>query len=116
MRVQERREAGAHLVRPEAPRLDAALAPALQRRLAGLADQGAARVVLDLGGVRFMDSSGLAAVAAGFKSLRAAGGELAVCGLSDNVEDLFRLTRLDRVVKVYPSTEAALEALGGPGA
>jgi anti-sigma B factor antagonist len=113
MRVQESRKAGAHLVRPEAPRLDAGLAPALQRRLDLLADQGAAQVVLDLGGVQFMDSSGLAAVAAGFKRLRAAGGQLAVCGLNDNVEDLFRLTKLDRVVKVYPSAEAALEALGG---
>jgi anti-anti-sigma factor len=54
----------------------------------------AKRLVLDLGEVTFMDSSGLGAVMAAYVSARTSGCELRVVNLSKQVRELFRMTRV----------------------
>jgi len=54
----------------------------------------AKRLVLDLGEVTFMDSSGLGAVMAVYVSARTSGCELRVVNLTKQVRELFRMTRV----------------------
>jgi len=51
------------------------------------------RMVLDLGRLRFIDSSGLGAILSCLRQLNTAGGELKLCGLSKPVRALFELVR-----------------------
>jgi anti-sigma B factor antagonist len=54
----------------------------------------AKRLVLDLGEVTFMDSSGLGAVMAAYVSALSSGCELRVVNLTKQVRELFRMTRV----------------------
>ncbi len=79
------------------PRLDAAVATAFKDKVREVLSQTEQPVTLDLGQVLFMDSSGLGAVIAIFKTLPKT-RELEICGITPNVERVFRLTRMDAVL------------------
>jgi anti-sigma B factor antagonist len=66
--------------------------------------------VLDLGAVDFMDSSALGAVVSCLKAVGGR-GDLAVSGAHGAVLQLFKLTRLDRVLKLHDTPEAAAAAI-----
>jgi anti-sigma B factor antagonist len=103
------------LARLDVARLDAAAAPGLRNATADLANQGKFRVVLDLGGVEFVDSSGLGALIHMHKTLQPQGG-FAMCQVDPRVAQLFKVTRLDRVVAIAATATdaAALVKAGAP--
>jgi anti-sigma B factor antagonist len=79
---------------------------AVQRHLAA----GAASIVLDLSKVEFIDSSGLGAILGVLKRMPK-GCELILCGTTDAVTSMFKLTRLDRVFTMKKSVDEAVSAL-----
>ncbi|MCJ1900063.1 MULTISPECIES: STAS domain-containing protein [Paracoccus] len=91
-------------IRVDEKRLDAAIATAFKDRVRGMIAGGGAQVTLDLGGVEFMDSSGLGAVIAIYKAMPA-GRKLTLTGLTPNVERVFHLTRMDTVLTIRKSVE-----------
>lgn len=86
-------------IRVDESRLDAAIATAFKDRVRNLVAHSGSSVVLDLTPVDFMDSSGLGAIIAIYKSLPT-GRRLELVGLSPNVERVFRLTRMDTVLSI----------------
>ena len=89
-------------------RIDAAVAVRFKNRMMELATTPSERVVLDLSHVEFLDSSGLGAVVGSMKQLGRA-RRLDLAGLTPTVEKVFRITRMDRVFRIFPSTDAAIE-------
>ena len=67
------------------------------------------RIVVDLSGVPYMDSSGVASLVKLLARIRKTGIELRLCGLTDRVRSIFEITRLDSVFQIYPSQQEALE-------
>ena len=88
-------------------RIDAAVAVRFKDKMEELTEVSTERVILDLSQVEFLDSSGLGAVVGSMKHL---GRErkLDLAALTPTVEKVFRITRMDRVFRIFPSTEAAL--------
>ncbi len=86
-------------------RLDTTTKDALTQQVKQIAHQKAALVLLDMSQVEFVDSSGLGAIVAALKSLRSAGGELALCQPSEQVKTLLEITGLERIIKVYPNRQ-----------
>ncbi len=97
------------VVKPLDPRIDASSALDFKGKMVDWINQGHHCFILDLSSVDFIDSSGLSAIVSVLKTL--GGGKLCISGLKDTVKSLFRLTRMDRVFQIYPSTEEALAAL-----
>ena len=95
--------------------IDMAVADELRVRLASLVEQGRVALILDLGRVMYIDSSGLGAVVAAMKQARASGGDLALCALEDDVRAVFQMTRLDTVLAVHPTRERAVAASTSAG-
>lgn len=87
-------------------RLDAALAPQLKQQIAKLIQQGHRYLILDLSQVKFMDSSGLGIIVSILKLLQGQ-GDLSLCGAKGAVNQLFRLTHMDKVFTIYPDIEQA---------
>ena len=67
-------------------------------------------VVLDMAGVRFIDSSGLGALIASLRRLNGRDGDLVLCEMSRTVRALFELMRMHRVFKIRDSRADALAA------
>jgi anti-anti-sigma factor len=81
--------------------LDMATVPKLRRTLDELRDSGFDDLVLDLGGVRFMDSTGLRLLVAARSDVQAGGGRLRVLPGPRQVQRVFEITGLDRLF--FPS-------------
>jgi anti-sigma B factor antagonist len=70
------------------------------------------KIVLDLGEVSYLDSSGLSVIVGLYVSAGKAGGALKLARLHGTVHDLFELTRLATVIEIFPSAEAAARSFG----
>lgn len=106
MQLETTTREDALVVTAKMPRIDAAIAIQFKDDMRDACDGGPARVVLDLGDVDFIDSSGLGAIVATMKLL-APDQKLELATLSDNVDKVFRLTRMDSVFAIHPNTDAA---------
>ena len=87
-------------------RIDAAVAVRFKDRMRELTEATAERVILDLSHVEFLDSSGLGAVVGSMKQLGRQ-RKLDLAALTPTVEKVFRITRMDRVFRIFDTIEAA---------
>lgn len=99
---------GVTVIRPEG-RLNMVAAPSLRRELHDLVGAGNTRLVVDLAGTDFIDSSGLGALISGLKVARQAGGDLRIAAPTSQVETVLTLTNLNRVLKSHESADAAFD-------
>lgn len=94
-------------------RLDAAVAIQFKDALRDAVGSMPARIILDMGQVRFMDSSGLGAVIGAMKRL-APGQKLELAGLNPAVDKVFRLTRMDKIFTIHANADSiGLQANAG---
>ncbi len=89
-------------------RLDVAGAPALKDAISEVVKGGPSRIVIDMEGVSFVDSTGLGSVIAALKQIRGSQGELRLAAPNQQVRVVLELTTLDRVFPYYASLEEAL--------
>ncbi|HUR54635.1 MAG TPA: STAS domain-containing protein [Gemmataceae bacterium] len=77
---------------------------------AELGDVAAAhpKTVVDLGRVKFVDSSGCGALVAVQKQFHTGGGDLRLCNPTPNVKTVLDMVRLNRVLGMYPTRELAV--------
>lgn len=68
----------------------------------------AARVVINLSQVRYIDSSGVASLVEGLKASRDLGSRFILIGLSTAAREVLQLSRLLKVFEIYASEEEAL--------
>ncbi|MEM1005332.1 MAG: STAS domain-containing protein [Pseudomonadota bacterium] len=97
------------IITVECDRIDAAMAIQFKEDMRRETESGPDRVVLDLAGVEFIDSSGLGAIVASMKQLGSQ-RRLDLAGLQPVVEKVFRLTRMDTVFRLFSTLDEALSA------
>lgn len=88
--------------------LDVATAPELRERLIEQISDGHLRLVLDLDGVDFLDSTGLGTIVGALKRARTHGGDLRLVCTDTRIMRLFEITGLDKAVPLLPSLDAAV--------
>jgi len=88
------------------PRIDATVAIAFKDQMREATDGVSGRVVLDLGAVEFIDSSGLGAIVAAMKQL-SGNRKLELAALSPPVAKVLRMTRMDSVFPIHDSVASA---------
>ncbi|MEZ4399976.1 MAG: STAS domain-containing protein [Kofleriaceae bacterium] len=77
--------------------LDVLTAPTLAPVIDAIVAERRAKVVADLAGLDLIDSSGVAALVALYKRVRAGGGQVTVTGARDQPLAIFKLLRMDKV-------------------
>lgn len=78
-----------------------------------LIEEGKKEVVVDLGKVSFMNSSGLGLLIGGLTTMKNAGGDLKICRADKKIESLLVMTQLISVFDHYRSVDEAVEAYSG---
>lgn len=103
--------------RPEHPlvlapsrRLDSATAPEFETDLLGRIDGGARAVLIDFSAVEYISSAGLRVILLAGKRLKAVDGRLALCGLSDECREAFRISGFDALFVLHASVDEGLRA------
>ncbi|MGH2748743.1 MAG: STAS domain-containing protein [Actinomycetota bacterium] len=87
--------------------LDVYTVGSLRDALGRMVEEETTRVVVDLDGVPFMDSSGLGALMGGVRRLREAGGDLAIACTREQHLKLFTITGFGEGVSIAPTVEEA---------
>ncbi|MHC4443987.1 MAG: STAS domain-containing protein [Planctomycetota bacterium] len=83
-------------------------APVVHEALVAVCDDEPSRLVINLSGVDYMDSSGVGTLVEVFRRVNAYKGELGLCGMNDRVRSIFEITKLDHFFKIYATEEEAL--------
>jgi anti-sigma B factor antagonist len=78
-----------------------------------LVDEGHVDIVLDLGKVRYINSTGLGILVSGLTSLKKNMGQMKIANLSNRIDRLFSVTSLTTVFPTYDTLEEALESFEG---
>ncbi|MCH1624823.1 anti-sigma F factor antagonist [Fredinandcohnia quinoae] len=69
-------------------------------------------ILLNLEKLTFMDSSGLGVILGRYKQIKNLGGEMVVCSISPQVERLFEMSGLFKIIRLERNEDFALETLG----
>ncbi len=93
--------------------IDLHSAPQLRAALLKVSEAPAPQVVVDLGEVTFIDSTGIGVLVGALKRARESGGDVHFCGVQSRVRRVFEITGLLRVLPLFESRDAALSAFGG---
>lgn len=83
----------------------------LHDKVRGLINDKITKVVIDLKGVKWINSSGLGILMATHTTLKNAGGELKLANVTEKVESLLMITQLMRIFDTYESIDRALASL-----
>jgi anti-sigma B factor antagonist len=80
--------------------VDVATAPAVRDELYRLIESGSKRIVVDLGGMEFIDSTGLGVFVGALKRSREGGGELQLRSLRPAAHKIFDITGLSTAFSI----------------
>lgn len=76
-----------------------------------LETSGVQNVVFNLQGVNFIDSSGLGVLLGRYKKISSLGGVMSAAQIQPQVSQIFELSGLLKIIKLYHSEKEALECL-----
>jgi anti-sigma B factor antagonist len=89
--------------------IDLFTAPEFKQRMAGPIDDGVKRLVVDLTGTTFIDSSSLGVLIGAHRKLKQRNGSLVVVCDNDTIVKTFKITGLDGVFTLVPSLHDAVD-------
>ena len=83
---------------------------ALREVIRKLSGEGKKKLLLNLGGVNYVDSSGIGELIANYTTVSRQGGQLKLLNLTDKIQNLLVITKLLTVFDVYEDEETALKS------
>ncbi len=90
--------------------IDVYTAPRLRQAIIDLVEGGARHIVVDMGAVDFLDSTGLGVLVGGLKRVKIQDGELSIVTSQDKILKIFDITGLNKVFSIHDSLDAAVGA------
>lgn len=91
-------------------RIDSATETTLSEAYEEAARGDARRVVLNFAGVEYLSSTGIALIVGMLARSRTQGREIRAAALSDHYREIFQITRLSDLIRIYPDEHAAVAA------
>ncbi len=82
----------------------------LRELVRDLLDKGQKKIILNLGDISYIDSSGIGELVSGFTTVKNQGGELKLLHLTKKVHDLLQITKLYTVFDVHSDEQTALRS------
>ena len=110
MQFEERKEGNVQIVKILNKRLDALEASDFKEKMSEYISSGSNLIVLNISEVDFVGSSGLGAMVSVLKML-VGDGRLAICGTTEKVMRMFKLTRMNKIFSIFESEEEAINSL-----
>ena len=84
----------------------------LRETVRDLVSKGQKKIILNLGDVSYIDSSGIGELVSSFTSVSNQGGSLKLLNLQKKVHDLLQITKLYTVFEVHTDEAAAVKSFG----
>lgn len=91
-------------------RLDTTNYAQLEKRVMELIDGGQHNLLVDCREMDYVSSSGLRILLMALKKITALKGNFLLCGLQDNIREIFEISGFTSIFKIFPDTDEALKA------
>ncbi|MFA6469791.1 MAG: STAS domain-containing protein [Bacteroidota bacterium] len=98
------------VIRMEGSMLGGPEASELNSALHKLLDAKKKQIVVDLGGVSLMNSSGLGMLIGAVTTMRNAGGNLKIASATEKVVQVFTITKVTKVIELHDTVKSAVES------
>jgi len=92
-------------------KIDSPLSPVLKSEFVTLNAEGVKNIIIDLGDVKYVDSSGLSAILVGNRIYNEDGGIFILTSLNEHVMKLIKISQLNNVLNILPTVEEAIDAV-----
>ncbi|MEL6676884.1 MAG: STAS domain-containing protein [Bacteroidota bacterium] len=92
-------------------KLDSRISPALKSEMVNLNAAGTQNILLNLGKVKYVDSSGLSAILTANRLCGASNGQFVLTNLNPHVEKLIKISHLESVLTILPTEEEGRESI-----
>jgi anti-sigma B factor antagonist len=99
------RDFGEHKIIEVSGEVDLYNVSELKKALFSITDGNNYSIIVDMKNVNYMDSSGIGALVAGQKKMRAHNGRFALMNIHEDVLNILKLATLDRFFKIYESED-----------
>jgi anti-sigma B factor antagonist len=110
MKLSTKESGGVTIIKMEGSMLGGPEASELNSTLHKLIDNRKKKIVIDLGEVSLMNSSGLGMLIGGVTTMRNAGGNLRIADANDKVAQVFKITKIDKVIDLHETVKAAVDS------
>lgn len=90
--------------------IDLNASPVLRQELKRVGTARPQRLIVNLAGVPYMDSSGVATLVEAMQQARKNSSKLVLCGMQDKVRSIFEIARLDTVFTIVADVDTAMNA------
>jgi anti-sigma B factor antagonist len=91
-------------------RLDTTNYNMLEKKLMEMIDSNHHRILVECTGMDYISSSGLRILLMGLKKISMVKGKFALCGLQENIHEIFEISGFSSIFEIYPGKEDALKA------
>ncbi|MDX2127655.1 MAG: STAS domain-containing protein [Chloroherpetonaceae bacterium] len=108
MTIKESSKNGVHIFELKGDMLGGPDAVDFKNRLKAALDSGEKKVVVDLGGVNHMNSTGIGILVSSLATVNQHQGKLKLSNLEKNIRSIFVITNLAKVFESYDTLDAAL--------
>lgn len=75
-------------------------------------EKGHKKIVMNMAGINYIDSTGLGELVSGYRMIKGEGGELKLLNLNKKVTDLLQITKLYTVFDIHNQEDQALASFG----
>lgn len=110
MKLGSREQDGIIVLEPKGKIMGGPDATAMHEMLHDLVSHDKKRVVIDLSGVDWMNSTGLGILISGLTTMRNNGGDLKLANVTEKIESLLTITKLVTVFESHDNVEAAISS------
>ena len=100
----------AHVVEVQGE-IDVYTSPRVKEMINELIEQGRFHLIIDLEGVRYIDSTGLGVLIGALKKVREHEGRILLVCTNPQIKKIFNITGLVKIFEIYKDEEEALKAL-----
>lgn len=83
--------------------------PELRKAFDEYIQRGIKKVLFDFSQISYIDSSGLATLIELLQRLNKSGGKLNICNVSEKIKNIFEVTKLHKLFKIYEDRQDALK-------
>ncbi len=111
MQLSYREQNGVVILEPKGKIMGGPDATLLRDKLYEIIEGGQNKVVIDLSGVDWMNSTGLGILISSYTTLRNNQGELKLANVTEKIRSLLTVTKLVTIFDAYDSVDAAVKAL-----
>jgi anti-sigma B factor antagonist len=110
MNIKEHKRDGVVILKISGKLMGGPDAISFDETLKTLLHEGSQNIIVDMGNISWINSTGLGILISGYSTIRKSGGELKLLNVSDRIQSIFMVSKLHTVFSTYSNEDDAVNS------